>query len=181
MKNKEKELWIVFLAIFAILLIYLSQGLIFSKSKDRETKQNQLDDLKDELSKVNGEIRNLEPQKERLELRERKLFLGVRISVGCLLVVGNFICWWLFDKRSFNLGNQLNYNYAALLLYSFSAYILYGSMGNFTKSMKTSSINYLRKNNIHIWEEIKCLKERKTNLEDEISKRQKQNPWLKIQ
>ncbi|MBD3636818.1 MAG: hypothetical protein HUJ25_05695 [Crocinitomicaceae bacterium] len=172
MSKKSRDIVNFIIIVVAILLIIITVGILYSEYKKKdEIEEPEIDplaDLEKELEEVNSQINELEPQREKLEGREKKFFLGARILVGLMFICGNIFYLCYYDWK-FNLGNQLNINSAALLLYGFTAYILYGSIGKFTESIKSSVINYLRRKHIHIWEELKRLKRRRVELIQKIN------------
>lgn len=175
MSSKKRDILEIILAVLAIFLVIISIGVLFSGSKKKQVSEsNPIKDLENELEKVKNKIAELEPQQKKLESKERKLFLWARILIGLLIVCANLVYFYI-QEWHFDLGNHLNINSAGLLVYGFSAFILYGSIEKFLKAIKISAMNYLRRNNINIWEELKRLRERKTFLESELKKIKSKN------
>ena len=76
--------------------------------------------------------------------------------------------WW--NSWKFELGEQLNFISALLLLYAFAGFVRYGSLESLVKTLKHIVLQKLRKRHIHIWQEIEFLKREKIELIASIAK-----------
>ena len=79
--------------------------------------------------------------------------MGSRFIVGLLLILANILFWIFKLNYCFNIGEIVNFNSAILLVYSFIAFIMYGSIAQLTEGISSTAVVWLRKNDIHIWEE----------------------------
>ena len=168
-ENFEESKRDVLIAILVLVLIILSLG-FFSPSEDKLKKStaDPIDAKEKELKEVDKRIEELVPQKEKLENKEEIIFRAVRTILAFLLLAINFLQYSWIEDWTFQLESHLALNSAIVALYSFVGFSFYGSLEKFREKVRINATNYLRKKHIHIWTELKQLRERKVELEEDI-------------
>ncbi|HLP56620.1 MAG TPA: hypothetical protein VK151_16405 [Fluviicola sp.] len=140
---------------------------------------------KNRLVLVRKRINELQLVVSKIRRSERRLFFAVRLVITSLLLFVNWQYLTFLDidptvliKKVLNLGDHLklnksiaeiveivtNFNAMIILLYSVPAYLLYGTIGRFTKGMKTKTISILRKKHIPTLSELQFLREEEQQL-----------------
>jgi hypothetical protein len=166
-KNDTFNAQSVVIAILLVLFIALTLGAFYKtpqqlnkKDLKKRSTQKLLVEEKEKLKEIERKIKQLENRKNELELREKRIMLGSRLGLGALLVAGNLV-YLSTANQDFDLGNQLNFNSAILLIYGFAGFLLYGSLQKLVRRVKAAVVGQLRKKDIHIWHESEVLKSEK--------------------
>ncbi len=169
-ENKKKSYKINrnFVIVLIIIIIIIAWGWFFKKEKERQRLEEK-DKKQNRLKEVEERIGVLQPQKEKIERKEKQLLIVVRIIIGILFVIFNCLNFFYWTKDC-KLGGILNFNWAILMGYSFIAFLRYGSINKFVEELKSKFAYQLRKNNFDSLEELEQLIKERDILNDELIK-----------
>lgn len=167
-KKKQENIKIALIIVIVILVIVITLGLVLAfqgeaekaAEEDKEKKRKRLQELE-------IKIKPLAKTRSELAQREKTVFLGIRFLVGLGIVVLNVLLWYYFNTEK-QLGQQVTYNEAALLIYSFIAFILSGTPTKFMLAMKKGATSVVKIGKKHILTELVELEKERDSLKAEL-------------
>lgn len=134
-----------------------------------------LDRKQNRLKSISARITELELIKQQITRKEKRILFGVRTIIGLGLISLN---WYYLteivqkplvpNNIDAIISSIANLNALLLLAYSLTAYILYGTVGKFTASMKRKITLILKKEHIPSLSELQLLKTEDVQLRQDI-------------